>query len=57
MRRRAGAWSGKTFEVPSVPFRAWILGHGFRGCCCWESASQFGGRAGISSAASTAQRR
>ena len=40
-----------------VPVWASELGHGFRGCCLWEIASQFGRQAGISSAASTTQHR
>lgn len=40
-----------------VPFWAFELGRAFRGCCRWESASQFGRQAGISSAASTTPHR
>lgn len=57
-----GLYSGTRFPLgmpfgKCVPFWAFELGRAFRWCCRWESVSQFGKRVGISSAASTVQRR
>ena len=42
MRRSAGTWSGKTSEVPCIPFQASILGRTFRKPAHPESPSHFG---------------